>query len=751
MERRRAASRWAALGAAALLAMAAAARGAIPSAAAGAAGAANQAPAPEAALGAAARTAFEGRLEEAIAAVHPLASDAALPEGVRARANFLLGVLLVRAGRPAEATAALEAGAGDPVLADYALARLGLARRAAGDPGGAVRALARLLASYPASPLADPAWRDLGRAAFDAGDLPSAETALQEALAHARTPAQRADLQLLLAQVLARAGRPAEAVPLLRDLWLTLPAAREADRAAELLQGLPGAAASFTDDERFLRAMRLYRGGAYAKAARELMPFAAEAGARGGQARLDLGIARFRTREYQEAIRTLEPLLNDSAGPGRAEILFWLARCYFGLPDRARSQALLEELVAAAPKDARADDALFLLADSYIDDGRPDRAADALDRLIRGYPKSDRIDLARWERGWLWYRAGQYVRAAGAFRNLAARAPRFWAQATYWEARAEEAGGHAAPARRLYGLVAAHAQVAAGPGAYYAWLARLRLGKKTQLATEAVSPAPPQDRGRLPVARALAALWLADEATEEYAGAVRDHPDDRGLAAEAVDAALRLQRADRAVALAKHVLWPQYAQSGGTPPIRAFWDALYPQGYWNLVADRTAAQRLDPYLVLAVIREESAFAPQAVSPAGARGLMQLMPSTASRLAGAHRLPAPGGGLAIEEPWYNIALGAAELADLLDEFKGDVALALAAYNAGAHHVRRWIRERGYAGPQEFVEEIPFEETRGYVKRVLGSYDRYRALYAESQIPSPTSQAQTPEPGTPGGTK
>jgi soluble lytic murein transglycosylase-like protein len=65
------------------------------------------------------------------------------------------------------------------------------------------------------------------------------------------------------------------------------------------------------------------------------------------------------------------------------------------------------------------------------------------------------------------------------------------------------------------------------------------------------------------------------------------------------------------------------------------------------------------------------------------------------------------------------------------------------------VRRWIRERGYAGPEEFVEEIPFEETRGYVKRVLGSYDRYRALYAESRVPAPRSQVELPGSRTPDG--
>ena len=695
------------------------------------------APRPGAALDEAARKAFEGDLDEALALLRPVAADAAAPEPVRARAAFLLGALLLRAARPAEAAAALEAAAGDRLVGDYALARLAQARRAEGDPRGSARALARLLVDHVGSPLADTAWRDLGRAAADAGDLPSAEGALREALSRSRGGTARAEIQWLLAEVLVRAGRPAEAAPLLRDIGLGTPAAREADRALELLAALPGAA-PLADDERFQRAMRLYRGGAHARAARELVPFAEGTGPHAAQARLALGIARFHAREYQDTIRTLEPLLGDPAAGGRAEVQFWVARAHGRLGDRVRFLALLEDLVATAPRHRRADEALFFLAAGYIGEGRRDRAADAYERLMRHYPQSDRFDGAQWGKAWLAYRDGRHARAAKTFHKLGARAAGWWAQATYWEGRALEGAGRPAEARGLY------AQVARGYDAYYGRLARARLAG----APEALPAAPPQpaaspgaplQRDRLAVARAVAELWLADEAAEEYGRLVRDHPEDRGLVAEAVAAFLRLQRMDKAVGVARRVLWPQYVQAGGAPPIPAFWDALYPQGYWNVVLEKASRRRLDPFLVLAIIREESAFAPQAVSPAGARGLMQVMPFTATRLAGAHGLPPPGAGASLEEPRYNIALGTAELADLLAEFKGDLVPALAAYNAGPHHVRRWIQERGYAGPEEFVEEIPFDETRTYVKRVLGTFGRYRALYAAT---APSSNVQGP---------
>jgi soluble lytic murein transglycosylase len=713
----------------------------------GASAAGTAAPAPETALGSAARLAFDGNVTDAIAALRPLVDGPATPETVRVRARFLLGVFLLRTGRPAEAGPALEAAVANPLLAEYALFRLAQARRAAGDPAGAAQSLARLVGQYPKSPLADAAWRERGRAAAEAGDLASAESALREALARNRGDAAKAELRLLLAEVLLRAGRPSEAISLLRDLWLTIPAAREADRALEILATLPapgpgGASpAAFTEAERFQRAMRLFRGGAYGKAARELTPFAEGGGPNTTQARQALGVSRFFTREYGEAIRTLEPLLKDSARDGRAEALFWVARSHGRLGDRAQFIAWLEELLASAPQHRRADEALFFLANGYIWDRRRDRAGQSLERLLRDYPRSDRFEAALWGRGWLWYQDGQYQQAAAAFQKLAARAPGWWAQATYWKGRAREAAGRKAEARRLYG------EVARRHDAYYRSLARARLGGDAPptpglAAAAAPAPGPPADQARLAVARALASLWLAEEAGDEYWNLVREHPEDRGLVAEAAGALLRLERIDRAVGIAKRVLWPQYVQSGGTPPIPGFWELLYPRGYWGLVTAEGAARRLDPYLVLALIREESAFAPQALSPAGARGLMQLRPATAARVASAHGLSPPGkDGPALEEPWYNIRLGSAELAALLDEFKGNLVLALAAYNSGPHNVQRWLLERGYLGPEEFVEEIPFDETRNYVKRVLGSYERYRQLHAAGPSgPEPGRQDQ-----------
>ena len=167
---------------------------------------------------------------------------------------------------------------------------------------------------------------------------------------------------------------------------------------------------------------------------------------------------------------------------------------------------------------------------------------------------------------------------------------------------------------------------------------------------------------------------------------------------------------------------------------------LYPLGYWETVRAAAGAHGVDPLLVLAVIRQESRFEPEAVSSAGARGLMQLLPATARQLA-ADGAP-PRAEPALEDVGTNIGLGTRLLARLLRQYDGATAKALAAYNGGEDAVAKW--ERRYAGraPDEFVELISFRETRDYVKSVVRNYRAYRRLYAAAS-PATTSVGSPPK--------
>jgi soluble lytic murein transglycosylase len=157
---------------------------------------------------------------------------------------------------------------------------------------------------------------------------------------------------------------------------------------------------------------------------------------------------------------------------------------------------------------------------------------------------------------------------------------------------------------------------------------------------------------------------------------------------------------------------------------------LYPHAYWETVSAQAQAKRLDPYLVLALIRQESAFDPEAVSAAPAYGLMQLLPKTAARLTHA----ASVSPVSLVNPDFNVQAGTAYLRQLLDLYNGNLVMAVAAYNAGENAVEKWRTRYANLEPDEFVESISFRETRNYVKLVLRNYRMYRRLYSEGRAKS-----------------
>jgi len=159
------------------------------------------------------------------------------------------------------------------------------------------------------------------------------------------------------------------------------------------------------------------------------------------------------------------------------------------------------------------------------------------------------------------------------------------------------------------------------------------------------------------------------------------------------------------------------AVSGHPALPRAFWEILYPFAWRADVTQAAERAGLDPYFVAAVVREESSYYPRALSRAGARGLMQVMPATAERM---------GRGDGVDDPRANLEIGAAFLAGLLKQF-GDPRLALAAYNAGPKRLREWWKARTSDDIEAFVEQIPYDETRQYVKRVMLSWEEYRRIY------------------------
>src|SRR5574340_1195882 len=182
------------------------------------------------------------------------------------------------------------------------------------------------------------------------------------------------------------------------------------------------------------------------------------------------------------------------------------------------------------------------------------------------------------------------------------------------------------------------------------------------------------------------------------------------------------------------------------------WLLAYPQGFWPSITASAKKYGLDPYFVAAIIREESQFRPEAISPAGARGVMQVMPSTGEWIARNTGIPGFDRSRLFEAE-MNISIGTWYLSHLMKKFSGNLTLVTASYNAGPEPVLAWAaRSGGTADPAEFVETIPYAETRGYVKKVLRNYAEYRRLYGGAgltlQVPAGGSgQTGVPRTDTP----
>jgi soluble lytic murein transglycosylase len=231
----------------------------------------------------------------------------------------------------------------------------------------------------------------------------------------------------------------------------------------------------------------------------------------------------------------------------------------------------------------------------------------------------------------------------------------------------------------------------------------------------------------------LVRLGLGTEAKREFAALGIAAPTTKG--ARPADAAaedllwLAAVLYDRAGewslshAIPRHAL-TDYARTWPVGANHKRWLLSYPRGYAELVVDNTAKTGQPSALEFAIIREESAFDPRMESFANAIGLTQLTPPPAKRFAQG----LPYDGAALRDPAINVAIGCRELGDLWKKSGGDAPLTIAGYNAGETAVRRWLKAAApTAAMDEFVETIPYDETRGYTKRVLSSYFTYRWLY------------------------
>jgi soluble lytic murein transglycosylase len=527
----------------------------------------------------------------------------------------------------------------------------------------------------------------------------------------------------------ARGQRDAAALAY-RELRVLAPASGWADGADDRLAVLAADGVQWPPlsvTQRLERAERLLRGGVASSAATEAEALAGELSdntlaLRALRVVVD---AAMRLRRYEVAARALELGIKRAPADKRPGLSLELGRALARTKQREKALAAFAT-AAAHGTDAEAADALYYRALLLDDMGRTGEASAAYKAVAARYPNRDVAGAALWRLGWIAYLAKNPKGAEQAWTRISeipgGRTHRI--PALYWTGRAREATGGPAAAERFYQRVRAEA-----PRGYYGMLAARRGAAAAEPRDPAVRlPDNPGDAlaadpgyARVDLLRRIGLVEAAWDELEDIAhGAVGDTVRLYGL----TSAYVKEERYHLALRILRRHFSSLAAAGHGLP--QAFWEMLYPFGWKAEVFQAAERAGLDPYLVAAVVREESSYYPRAVSRAGARGLMQLMPATAQPMAEVRGWPFRGGEL-LDDPVANIQMGSAFLAGLLKEF-GDPRLAIAAYNAGPRRAREWWKARKSDDVEAWVEQIPFDETRQYVKRVTLSWEEYRRIYA-----------------------
>ena len=443
----------------------------------------------------------------------------------------------------------------------------------------------------------------------------------------------------------------------------------------------------------------------------------------------DLRVAEcdFYLKRYEAAREGVRPYLERASRKAEARFFHLSALRELGQHDEYVEQT--RALVTDFPGDSWAEEALNNLGTHYIVINEDDEAARVFGELYEKFPAGPRSERAAWKYGWWSYRKGDHDSAVKTFESAASSFPRsdYRPSYLYWAARAHAKLGHGEVAGARFRLVYHDYG-----SSYYGRLAQRRVERRAgqpeaeravaaslQPVTSAAPRPPTADRIRL-----LLANGLYDAAIAELRYAQRQWGTSPAIEATIAWAYHQKGELRRAITLMRRAYPQSLTANGHSLPVEMR-QVIFPLVYWDLIRKHANTYDLDPYVIAALIAQESTFDPGIRSVANAWGLMQVVPPTGRRLArtlGMRRFSTS----TLTNPEANIRLGMLYFSQLVRRF-GGTYYALASYNAGENRVVRWKAERPGLDEDEFIDDIPFPETQNYVKRILGTAEDYRLLY------------------------
>ncbi len=592
--------------------------------------------------------------------------------------DFLLGMACFRLTEWEQAAEYLgKAVTGFPILADYAAYNRSLALQRLARYGESLTVLEGFATIYPESPLIRSAEKLRADLLFDSGDFTAAYASYQSFIEKYPSGSDALEALHRLALCLVKKGDPTGAVAALRSIWLKYPASAIAASAEDDLRNLAQNGvnvAPYSAQELFRRGTILFDLGKYEKALKTFNAITISGETEDFIAGLLLktGQAQLKARHFKDAEHTFSDLLSRNP---RREIgdgaRYWLAKTIDRRGREDEAFAVYTKLSESSPKSGLADDALLAAAFIRKFQNRSDEELSVLKTLVRKYPGSNLAKTAFWEIGLTSYQAGDLKTAAECFLKLLDGGTTR-DRALYWYGRTLEAAGDGKGAAGAFSALAAEY-----PLGFYSLLYRqnskINEGGDPALSADICEllPLPPGYER----AKALIALGLYEEAGRELAVSRRKLAARPGMLTGLARLYLEMGDFHASYSLLKDRQLGYPDKSTLTQ-----WGIAYPLAFRREVTASALKCGVPESLVYAVIRAESNYFPTALSPAGAVGLMQVMPATAAAVAKGRAEKYAIDRLVLPET--NIRLGVRHLKDLLRLYDGDQVLAVAAYNAGS---------------------------------------------------------------------
>lgn len=630
----------------------------------------------------------------------------------RDAARLRLGLALIRAGDRAAAGRELVAVSRDMGGASVWLELLEADALAhTGDTAAVRAATARFDGGYQGLR----AWRARVQAARSAGDIAAARSLANRARAWASTDATRAEFLVAAGRAAVEMGDVGAGRDAFRSAIARAVGTPHAREAAHLLQQ-----GDMSPDDHLAVSRVLRAQGLHDEAVDGFRRWLAAGGgtvAQRAEVQMELANALFYAQRYDEVADALRPVATTTP----ARMLRARTEANRGNTDEAARLYLA--IADQFPRSTTGAQALYLAASARHDGGDPRRARELYRRIVAEYPGSSQMGLAMMRLGGIAFLDGEHAEAARQFEQYRSRYPRgsHILQATYWAGRAREAAGDTGAAAALYRDVIQRER-----DSYYAMRASERLREQFWPLPMAAAPADE------PAAARRVADWMrgvdllrgagfAEEASAEADRLVSAAGSDRPTLYALAEALAERGYSQRAIRLAMRL-------QGGGRPDRRLMRVLFPFPYRTLITEEARARGIEPATAAALIRQESMFEVRATSPAGARGLMQIMPPTGRHLAAAVALE-PWDAELLYHPEINVHLGTRYLAQHMATYAGSLPAVFSAYNAGTHRIDAWRAFREFGDEELFTERIPFAETRGYVRILTRNQAVYRGLYGD----------------------